>query len=296
MPALELLAHRGRTRIVLGLRDVIDDLSVVQSDWLSRRKVQVVEQFYDAVWIYGDSRVFNPVREYSFPPLIADKTRFTGYLDQSSRLNGAPVDDRRWAANGDSHPQRKTVACVVGGGSDGSRLIETFVDAVLPEIEAVVLTGPYIPRPDLAAIKLAASKLPNVQILEFSTEADWLIANVDRVVAMAGYNTVCSILSFGKPALLVPRITPRREQWIRAELFSKLKLVDVLSPDQLTPGSLTAWMMQGANGCHRARDLVDLNGLDRIVQLTAALLPANGGHMERNAPPATAPLAGNEVR
>ena len=34
---------------------------------------------------------------------------------------------------------------------------------------------------------------------------------------MGGYNTFCEILSFGKPALLVPRTTPRLEQYLRAE-------------------------------------------------------------------------------
>ena len=37
------------------------------------------------------------------------------------------------------------------------------------------------------------------------------------VVAMGGYNTFCEILSFGKPALIVPRTAPRQEQYLRAE-------------------------------------------------------------------------------
>lgn len=36
------------------------------------------------------------------------------------------------------------------------------------------------------------------------------------VVAMGGYNTFCEILSFDKPALIVPRVKPRLEQAIRA--------------------------------------------------------------------------------
>ena len=33
---------------------------------------------------------------------------------------------------------------------------------------------------------------------------------------MGGYNTYCEILSFDKPALIVPRMRPRLEQLIRA--------------------------------------------------------------------------------
>ncbi len=32
---------------------------------------------------------------------------------------------------------------------------------------------------------------------------------------MGGYNTYCEILSFDKPALIVPRLQPREEQLIR---------------------------------------------------------------------------------
>jgi predicted glycosyltransferase len=274
LPALESLSRRGRTRFVLGLRDVLDDVSVVRAEWLSRQRVEIVERLYDAVWVYGDRRVFDPVREYRMPESIAEKTRFTGYLDQSVRLNGH-FNGTRPAVNGGALSQRELVACVVGGGLDGANLIETFLDAVSEDIDAVVLTGPYVPHAVLDAARRASARMPNVQVLEFSPEADSLIARADRVVAMAGYNTVCSILSFGKPALLVPRVAPRREQWIRAQAFKKLNLVDVISSDELTTDDLAAWICHpNCNGNLDARSLVDLNGLDRIVEWTESLLSA----------------------
>ena len=33
---------------------------------------------------------------------------------------------------------------------------------------------------------------------------------------MGGYNTFCEVLSFDKPAVIVPRTAPRLEQYIRA--------------------------------------------------------------------------------
>jgi predicted glycosyltransferase len=46
---------------------------------------------------------------------------------------------------------------------------------------------------------------------------------------MGGYNTFCEILSFDKPALIVPRTLPRMEQFIRARRAAELGLVSVLS-------------------------------------------------------------------
>jgi predicted glycosyltransferase len=48
---------------------------------------------------------------------------------------------------------------------------------------------------------------------------------------MGGYNTFCEILSFDKPALIVPRTAPRLEQYIRAHRAAELGLVAVLSDD-----------------------------------------------------------------
>ena len=45
---------------------------------------------------------------------------------------------------------------------------------------------------------------------------------------MGGYNTVCEVLSFQKQALIVPRVRPRSEQWIRAERLRDLQLIDVI--------------------------------------------------------------------
>jgi predicted glycosyltransferase len=49
---------------------------------------------------------------------------------------------------------------------------------------------------------------------------------------MGGYNTYCEILSFNKPALIVPRITPREEQLLRARRAAELGMVDMLLPEQ----------------------------------------------------------------
>ena len=50
---------------------------------------------------------------------------------------------------------------------------------------------------------------------------------------MGGYNTFCEILSFGKPALIVPRTAPRQEQFLRAERASRLGLVRMLPDDRV---------------------------------------------------------------
>jgi predicted glycosyltransferase len=57
---------------------------------------------------------------------------------------------------------------------------------------------------------------------------------------MCGYNTFCEVLSFDKPALIVPRTHPRQEQLIRATRASELGLVDMLLPEQADDSLLLA--------------------------------------------------------
>jgi predicted glycosyltransferase len=55
---------------------------------------------------------------------------------------------------------------------------------------------------------------------------------------MGGYNSICELLSAGKPAIVVPRIKPRREQLIRTQALSRRGLLRMLHPDEITAARL----------------------------------------------------------
>ncbi|MCJ8297543.1 MAG: hypothetical protein MJK13_01210 [Pseudomonadales bacterium] len=64
--------------------------------------------------------------------------------------------------------------------------------------------------------------------MTFSQHLEHLMANAEAVVAMGGYNTFCEILSFDRPALILPRSKPREEQIIRARKAQALGLLTML--------------------------------------------------------------------
>ncbi|MDZ8070815.1 MAG: glycosyltransferase [Nostoc sp. DedQUE08] len=61
---------------------------------------------------------------------------------------------------------------------------------------------------------------------------------------MGGYKTTCEILSVGKPAVVVPRIKPSREQCIRAENLANLGVLAAIHPKDLTPDILLRSLLQ----------------------------------------------------
>ena len=57
----------------------------------------------------------------------------------------------------------------------------------------------------------------------------------DAVLCMGGYNTTCEVLGLAVPAVIVPRMTPRLEQLMRARRLADRGLVHWLHPEGLTP-------------------------------------------------------------
>ena len=269
--ALEALRARGRTRLVLGLRDVLDDPVTLQGEWTRAQNHEAVRRYYDAVWVYGDPAVYDPIREYAFAPDVATKVRYTGYLDQSARTRyaGRERGDPRTLLGLAPGP---LVLCLVGSGQDGAALAEAFAEAELPDAtNGVLVTGPSMPLDVRRRVARATAGRPGRRIVRFLSEPTRLVRRADHVVAMGGYNTICEVLSFRKPALIVPRVAPRREQLIRAERLEALGLIDVLHPADLTPQALSDWLVQ-ARTPPLARRRVDLNGLTRVPQLLEELL------------------------
>jgi len=225
------------------------------------------------------------VREYDLPDYAAAKVRYTGYLDQRPRLELAEAQTAALLA---SLPPGRIALCVVGGGHDGGALAEAFVEADFPpDTTGVMVTGPLMPWETRQRLHRAAQRRTRFELLEFVPDPVPLIERADRVIAMGGYNTVCEVLSFEKPALIVPRVT-EPEQGIRARRMQELGLLDVLHPDDLSPQALAEWLARDPGPRPATGGRVDLGGLIRIPGLLAELLGVPAGPLQPAAPAAPA--------
>jgi len=249
---------------------VLQDPETVRRTWSADGTLDAMRDYYDAIWIYGDPAVFDPVREYGVFDSVASKVRYTGYLDQRPRLEFAGAQAAQVLAN---LPPGGLALCLVGGGVDGHALAEAFVEAELPPATTgLVVTGPYMPVELRQRLVQRARRHPRCDVVEFIPEPAPLINRADRIIAMGGYNTICEVLSFEKHALIIPRVHPEPEQWIRAQRLRDLGLVDVLHPDDLSPRALTDWLARDLGPLPTHRSRVDVRGLTRIPTLLAELL------------------------
>ncbi len=270
--ALEALRSAGRARMVLGLRDVLDESAVVRAEWSRAANEQALRKYYDLICVYGDRVVCDPAEEYGFSPDVARLVRFAGYLDQRERL--AVAESR-----GDevlqslALPPGRLVLGLVGGGQDGHQLADAFSRVELPpDTNAVLVTGPFMAQNVRRGLLRRIEQTPRMRVLEFVQEPTALLSRADRVVAMGGYGTTSEILSFEKHALIVPRVNPRREQLIRAERLAALGLVHMMHPDEATSDRISAWLARDLGAPPKARSLLDFGGLTRMPALLADLL------------------------
>lgn len=273
--SLECLRENGETRCVLGLRDILDEPAVVYHQWCCAENKDAIRRFYDAIWVYCDPSVCDPAQEYAFPADIAAKVHYTGYLDQRRRLD--------MAENKGENPLKalnllsgRLVLCLVGGGEDGELLAEVFAHTQLPAgFVGVILTGPFMLRGVQQRLQHIAAQRPDLHVLDFFAEPCALVSRADRIIAMGGYNTTCEVLSFGKRALIVPRVHPRREQLIRAERLRDLGLVDMLHPDRLNPDALGRWLATDLLPPEQVHERIDLDGFKRLPGLLGEVLSAS---------------------
>ena len=222
-----MLLRRG-TRCVLGLRDVMDDPTNLVDEWERKGVYPALDRLFDEIWVYGRPELFDPVREIPGMAPFAGKTRFTGYLRRTmpDELLGMP--DR------DLH-DRDYILVMTGGGGDGQQLIDWVIsayehDSTIPW-PALLVLGPFM-HPEVRGGFLArVERLPKLRALTFEAQVERLYERAIGVVAMGGYNTFCEILSFGKPALIVPRTRPRLEQRLRAERAEGMGLAKWLDSD-----------------------------------------------------------------
>lgn len=269
-PTLKELRLYHNTRCVLGLRDILDEEHKVRQEWVRSEYDSLINAYYDEVWVYGHPAIYNMVREYELSDAIKAKIRFTGYLNRRETSPNSATNDNPFVKYG--LPKGRLAVCMVGGGQDGWRVTEAFAKAKLPKgFVGLIITGPFMPEQLRLNLQNITKNHPEMQMTDFVNDPQPLFKHADRIVSMGGYNTICEILSFNKKALIVPRVTPRKEQLIRAERMSNAGLLDLLHPDNVTPDAIADWLKTSENP-QPFRNQIDLNGLIRIQKYFKELI------------------------
>jgi predicted glycosyltransferase len=271
VPTLAMLRSMG-TRLVLGLRDIMDEPTLLSREWEHKQVMPALDAMYDEIWVYGLQAIADPLAGLDCPAAVLRKMTYTGYL-------------RRTLPHVERPPERPFgdapyLLVTVGGGGDGPSVIDWVLSAYEhdPDIPhpALVVLGPFMTAARQREFHKRADALGRVRVLTFDSHLELMMANAAGIVAMGGYNTFCEILSFDRPALLIPRKEPRREQLLRAVRATELGLTRMLDIDSgndpaVMARALRALPMQPRPSVRGAADM--LRGLETIARLASPHLP-----------------------
>jgi len=264
VPALEAMRRLATPpRVVLGLRDILDAPDVTARSLRANGSFDLIERFYDEVWIYGSRDVFDAVAEYNFPPAVAARSHFCGYL-------------RRHAAPRTAHGGSPRILVTAGGGGDAAVLVLSYLRglAQVPEgeFQTVVVLGPQLDPETADGLRRLGAHRGDVEYVEFESNMPRRYEEADVVLSMAGYNTVCELLSAGARAVLVPRAEPVQEQLIRARRLAARGYFRMVEPSTLTPERLIDEARAVLASPPSPASRIDMEGLMRVRSRVHRLL------------------------
>jgi predicted glycosyltransferase len=171
---------------------------------------------------------------------LAAKLHYTGYIQPD--VSQHDPQERSYSFKDLSLP---LVTLTLGGGGDGADILEMMLNHVEqlqtpPRFNLNILTGPFAPQNLVAKAKELTRKKDYIFGQEFVPNTFAVFKQSDLVVSMGGYNTMTELVAMKKYPLILPRVTPRKEQLLRAQVFKKMDYCDYMVPAEITPSSLFA--------------------------------------------------------
>jgi ATP-binding cassette, subfamily B, bacterial len=224
LPALDELDRQGGGAIA-GFRDIVDEPNFVRGLWQETGVYETLRNHYAEVCVYGDPAVLD-FGEYGLGPAAGIPVHYCGYL-------GRPEPEPRRAPEPSPY-----VLATSGGGADGSIVLDQFLHAtelLRPEHGGrwLAVSGPLMADDDHDRLVRLGARF-GVEVRRLVPELRREIAEADCIVAMAGYNTVCDVLSYRRPAVLVPRPGPSHEQSLRADRLQDWNAAEIIRSPQLS--------------------------------------------------------------
>jgi len=208
-PGLERARRRG-ARLVLGLRDILDDAVTVRME-LAGEGWRDAEDMFDRALVYGARHFCDHGSEYGMPL----PATYCGWV-----VEKAPSSKR----------VGRLLAVSAGGGGDGADVFALGVAIAERQTAWTVelAAGPYADTAQLDELAAGSSACARIKVRKNQDACGALFAQAEAILEMAGCNSTVEALAAGRRPILVPRRHPRQEQLIRAERLEALGLAQLV--------------------------------------------------------------------
>jgi predicted glycosyltransferase len=256
-------------RVAVSLRDVLVTRRLPA--WAELAALAVTRQWIDRVLVHGSPDLVPLDRTFTLAPRLGRRLVYTGYVGPEPAAGVVPHGE----------------VVISGGGGRVAGPLYRAALAAWPLTRAArarpwrLVTGPYFPEPDRAALAARAAALPQVGgrpavvVEAFRPALGAHVAGAALAVSQAGYNTVLELVAHRVRAIVVPYEGTGDEQAVRARLLADRGLLDVLPEGELTPARLAAAMDAALERPAFPRPVrLDLDGARRAAAVLSALARA----------------------
>ncbi|MDX6594002.1 MAG: hypothetical protein QOJ13_3198 [Gaiellales bacterium] len=280
-PLLDYASSLHRSpKLFLGLRDILDQPAVIREVWTEVGAYDYLP-LYDAVLVYGDRAIYDASSAYGLAA-HAQAVRYCNY-----------VSPRRPVKCVERERRRPLVLMMGGGGADAFPLAEMFVQAVSAlgaelGADAVLLTGPNMAPQQRERLR----PLGHVRIESSYRDATEWIREASAIVTMAGYNSLCEVMTWQKKAIVVPRRGPSAEQQMRTNLFSARSLIRRLPSalDTKRFGNALVRLLRD-DGVPDLSSIPKLDGAQVAASMLLESTPSRGRTLNKSAAPVPASMS-----
>jgi predicted glycosyltransferase len=270
LPTLHALKSRTNPpRVILGLRDFVDDPETTRRLWARNDTYSTIDRFYDAAMVYGCRDIFDTRAAYGLTRLGTTAVHYVGYL-RSKDPGANTLQVRHTLERGKS----RLIVVTAGGGADGYPMMDRCLEGLRQithraDFEVAFVTGPFMPRTQRQALQARAEGLP-ARVHWCVDGLDSFYREADLIITMAGYNSLVEAIHLKKRLLVVPRPGPSAEQRLRAKIFAELGLLRTVPDSSLA--EMGELILAALDAPPPTLTLPDMTGTENVVRRLRAIL------------------------
>lgn len=251
---------RNRAKVVCSLRDILFLESL--DDAASQRILDIVNTYYDAIFIHADARMDQVSPYFSYMKHVHCPVYHTGYI----------TDVAREVVCAES----PTILASIGGGAVGHEFLEKAIEAskILNDSfdhTFCVYCGVYAPEYFLNACRDTCEYYPHIQVHRYTSQFFERLCKSTLSVNMGGYNTIMEIICSGIPSIVYP-FEQNREQAKRLDFFQESGQFTVLDHRAVDAEELAQLMEQRCRDYTRHVTDLDTNGIQTSITKLKTLL------------------------
>jgi predicted glycosyltransferase len=227
------------TKKVLGLRGILGSPAETNRGFFNSRLIAFIQDYFSAIHIYIDERVFRLEDYYSIPASLSAMFKYTGYV---TRPTVASKAEARAILRLDSDAR---IIVVSFGGGQGTEPIWQSILHSLSKIRdrfdfACLSAGPYLEADAYERLRTQVSQQhPNWTWTRLLDPLPVWIKASNFFIGSGGYNSLAETIATGANALIIPRQLNEHEQELHATRLANLNILRIANLETVLSEDLT---------------------------------------------------------